>query len=221
MVLGSVDKYLPLIYTPAATIFDYVPGIVVFSEYSAVSDRMRSVMAQYAEDYRILLEAGTLCKGLDGYYMEPAAFFALAQERVCFYLNTFMQGGDRIDYRRILNIEALQTAPWGGEIRQLIEDLDGFCKMGYRTMLVAGSEKTLPILLADLTESGIPCALAKPDSVCQPGEVLLMEGSLSGGASYPENKTAILTQGKAVTARHKKRKVKKGEEIRRIPVHFQ
>lgn len=215
-VLTDLDKYFPLLYTPAATVFDYVPGTVIFSEHSAVTERMRGVLTQYQEDYKLLLEAGTLCRGLDGYYMELPQFQALAEQRPRVYLNTFMQGGDRVPYRQLISLEALQTAPWGGEIRQLIEDLDAFCKQGYRTMLVAGSDKTITILRDDLRESGIPCELAQADSVCKPGEVLLMTGSLTGGYAYPENKTALLTQTKTMQSRRKARKHKKGEEIRAL-----
>ena len=83
-------------------------------------------------------------------------------------------------------------------------------------MLVAGSEKTIGILCNDLRDSGIPCDIAAPDSVCQPGRVLLMIGSLTGGFAYPENKTALITQAKTMHARKKAKKHKKGEEIRAL-----
>lgn len=69
-------------------------------------------------------------------------------------------------------------------------------------MLCAGSEKTLPILQQDLQESGIRCELAEPDSVWRAGVVYLRTGSLSGGFAYPETKTALITQGRALHAGH-------------------
>ena len=215
-MLTDIDKYLPLLYPRTVTLLDYIPGTVWLSEHMAVQERMRGAQTQYMEDHRMLLEAGTLCKGLEGYLMEVPRMQELLTERVCVYLDTFLQGGDRIPYRELLNIEAMQTAPWGGEIRQLTEDLSLYCKQGYRTMLVAGSEKTIGILCNDLRDSGIPCDIAAPDSVCQPGRVLLMIGSLTGGFAYPENKTALITQAKAMHARKKAKKHKKGEEIRAL-----
>lgn len=212
-MLTDIDKYLPLLYPGTVTLLDYIPGTVWLSEHMAVQERMRGAQTQYMEDHRMLLEAGTLCKGLEGYLTEVPRMQELLTERVCVYLDTFLQGGDRIPYRELLNIEAMQTAPWGGEIRQLTEDLSLYCKQGYRTMLVAGSEKTIGILCNDLRDSGIPCDIAAPDSVCQPGRVLLMIGSLTGGFAYPENKTALITQAKAMHARKKAKKHKKGEEI--------
>ena len=83
-------------------------------------------------------------------------------------------------------------------------------------MLIAGSEKTLPIIRQDLMDDGIKCDIAKEDSQCLPGRVLLMTGSLSGGYEYPENKTAVITQSKAASSKKKKKKHKKGEEIRSL-----
>ena len=56
-------------------------------------------------------------------------------------------------------------------------------------MLVAGSEKTIGILCNDLRDSGIPCDIAAPDSVCEPGRVLLMTGSLTGIGSHIPGKS--------------------------------
>ena len=119
-------------------------------------------------------------------------------------------------YKKIVNFEGIQNAPWGGEMRQLNEDLTGYCERGFRTMLIAGSEKTLPIIKQDLEDAGIGCDIANPESVCQPGRVLLMTGSLSGGFEYLENKTAVITQAKAAGSKKRKKKHKKGEEIRSL-----
>ncbi|MBQ8905270.1 MAG: transcription-repair coupling factor [Ruminococcus sp.] len=217
MLPGNIDKYFPLCFAKAATLFDYTTGTVFLPEHTASLEKMRGVLAQHMEDCKILLEDNVLCRGLDQYYLELAQFQNLLSARKQVYISNFLQGSDRVEYRQLLNIEALQTAPWGGEIRQLIEDLTLYCQQGYRTMVVAGTEKTLPILKSDLEESGIPCSIAEPDSICQPGCVLLMAGSLSGGGAFPENKTAVITQTKASAARRKpKKKRKKGEEIRAL-----
>lgn len=69
----------------------------------------------------------------------------------------------------------------------------------------------------DLQESGIRCELAEPDSVWRAGVVYLRTGSLSGGFAYPETKTALITQGRALHAGTRRRKQhRRGEEIRTL-----
>ena len=58
-------------------------------------------------------------------------------------------------------------------------------KRGYRVMVCGGTEKTLPILMQDLQESGIDCAIADEDSKSEAGKVLLMRSGLSAGFEYP------------------------------------
>lgn len=214
--LTDIDKYIPLIYDKIPLIFDYFSGITVFCEFVNATEHAKGVTAQYNEDCKILLEEGELCKGLDGHYCELSCVLSESRKGQQIFLSNFVQGLDRINYRKIVSFEAMQNAPWGGEMRQLDEDLKSLCERGYRTLLIAGSEKTLPIIHQDLTDDGIKCDIAKEDSQCQPGRVLLMTGSLSGGFEYPENKTAVITQSKATSSKKKKKKHKKGEEIRSL-----
>lgn len=211
-----IDKYIPLIYDKIPLIFDYFNGITVFCEYVNAAEHAKGVTAQYNEDCKILLEEGELCKGLEGHYCELSDVLSETSKGQQIFLSNFIQGLDRVGYKKIISFEALHNAPWGGEMRQLDEDLKSLCERGYRTMLIAGSEKTLPIIRQDLLDDGIKCDIAKEDSQCLPGRVLLMTGSLSGGYEYPENKTAVITQSKAANSKKKKKKHKKGEEIRSL-----
>lgn len=214
--LQCIDKYIPLIYEKIPLIFDYFNGITVFCEYVNASEHAKGVTAQYNEDCKILLEEGELCKGLVGHYCELSHVLSETGRGQQIFLSNFIQGLDRVGYKKIISFEALQNAPWGGEMRQLDEDLKSLCERGYRTMLIAGSEKTLPIIRQDLMDDGIKCDIANETSQCLPGRVLLMTGSLSGGYEYPENKTAVITQSKAASSKKKKKKHKKGEEIRSL-----
>ena len=215
--LQYMDKYIPLIYDgKLPSVFDYFSGITVFSEYVSAAEHAKGVIAQYNEDCKILLEEGELCRGLDGHYFEPEDILSRSEKNGQLFISNFIQGLDRIGYKKIISFEGLQNAPWGGEMRQLNEDLKSYCDRGFRTMLIAGSEKTLPIIKQDLEDAGIKCDIAKEDSVCIAGRVLLMTGSLSGGLEYEENKTAVITQAKATSSRKKKKKHKKGEEIKSL-----
>lgn len=214
--LECIDKYIPLIYDEIPSVFEYSDGIVVFAEYTNAVERAKGVTAQYNEDCKILLEEGVLCRGLDGHMFEFPQVVEMAEKSNCLFVSNFVSGLDRVGYKKILNFEGVQNAPWGGEMRQLNEDLLSYCERGYRTMLIAGSEKTLPIIKEDLEQAGIKCDIAKEGSECAHGRVLLMTGSLSGGFEYLENKTAVITQAKATSSKKKKKKHKKGEEIRSL-----
>lgn len=217
-ILAHGQKYYPLVYDKISTVFDYIDGIVIFSDYSGVMDNAGGIISRHNEDVKILMEDGQLCRGLDGHIIELPQIQNIAEKYVCLYLSNFMQSGERIDFRRLVSFEAMQTAVWGGEMKQLTEDLEGFIKRKYRIILCAGSEKTLPIIQEDLQEKGIMCDLCNEDTILSESRVYLMSGSFSSGFEYPENKTVLITQGRSMDSKQRKRhkNKNKAEEIRSL-----
>ncbi len=217
-ILAHSVKYYPLVYGEPSTVFDYITGTVMFSDYSDVMENANGIMTRHNEDVKILMEDGQLCKGLDGYILELPQVQHIAEKHNCLYMSSFMQGGDRIDFRRLVSFEAMQTAAWGGELKQLVEDLTEYKSRGYRMIVAAGSEKTLPIIRQDLNDNGIPCDIAADAVEPKAGRVCLMSGSFSGGFEYPDNKTVLITQGRSMDSVRKKkhRKKNKAEEIRSL-----
>lgn len=216
VTLPHLEKYAPLLWDTPPLVTDYGIELACFCEYGAIADTQRGILGQYREDCKLLLESGDLCRGLEGYYQNPAECMVRLSGTFQVYASNFFQGGERIAFQKLLRVDALQNAPWGGELRQLTEDLRVYCEQDYCTVLCAGSEKTLPILQQDLQESGIPCELAKPDSPWRAGMVYLRTGCLSGGFSYPEIKTALITQNKTIRTASKRKKHRCGEEIRSL-----
>ena len=217
MPLVNTDKYYSLIYgeTPV-TLMDYVPGVILFCEYPDVYRQAQNVTARLREDISLLYEQGILCRHLDGCMTEFPAFQAMAETRDCIYLSQFLQGSERIPFRKIISMEAQQNATWGGEIRQLLEDLQEYLSHDYRVVLAAGSQKTLPILVNDLHESGIRCSIAGENDICPPGAVLVTARTLSAGYAWPENRTALIVQTKLHQSGKKRRKHKAGMEIQTL-----
>lgn len=217
-IIAHSHKYYPLVYSEKSTVFDYIDGAVIFSDYSDIMSNADGVISRHNEDIKLLMEDGQLCKGLSGYYLELPEIQLIASKRNTLYLSSFMQGGERIDFRRLISFEAMQTAPWGGEMKQLFEDLEDYRRRGYRMILAAGSEKTLPIIRQDIENQGIPCDVMTDSLIPESGRVTLMAGSFSGGFEYPDNKTVLITQGRAQNSTRKKRKAKKNksEEIRSL-----
>ena len=216
LFLPNIDLYFPLMFAEPATVFDYCRGAVVLCETSNLLDALRGLTDRYQEDVKAMLEDGVLCRRLAAYQMDSAQVLAKAQERDLVCMNAFLSSTAHFRYQRMLSVEAVQNAPWGGSTRILADDLSELCRRGYRVAVCGGTEKTLPILMQDLQNSGIPCAIAEADSVCEPGKVLLMQSGLSGGFEYPEVQFACIAQSKTQSTVLRKRRFKKGQEIRAL-----
>lgn len=215
--LANIDKYLPLAYDKPALIFDYLrpDSAVLFSEFHSCCEKAKAIQSQFNEDMKILLEEGELCRGLDGYLAEFESISDTAVKYPCVLMDTFLRTND-IRCKKLWTMTAYQTAPWGGEIRQLSEDLHSFIDRNYSVIVLAGSEKTLPIIAEDLRNDGIPCDIMTEEAQLTKGRVLITTGCLSSGYDYPDVKTALITQAKAMSSKRKLKKKKKGEEIKSL-----
>ena len=216
LTLGNIDKYISLAYEKPADIFDYLDpenSVIIFSEYKNCIEKIKPILAQHSEDVKLLLEQGELCKGLDGFMLEQGELSQRTESFFGAYMNTFMRSSDDIRFKRALSVTANTFAPWGGEIRQLIEDLKNFLSAKYSVIVKAGSDKTLPIIAQDLRDEGIPCDILSESSELTAGHVLLTTGSTSSGYDYPDIKTALITQARSINSNKRKKRFKKGADI--------
>ena len=90
-------------------LYDFGIGTVCWSEYGAIVESQRGLMAQYQEDCKLLLEEGSLCRGLEGYYQNPTEVAVQLDKRFQVYLSNFFAG------RRTRGISETAQRPGGAE----------------------------------------------------------------------------------------------------------
>lgn len=124
----NIDRYITLIYDNRPSLFDYIDGCIFIAEYNRIKERAEGITSQYHEDIRIMLEENCITDSLCGYMYSFDEISELCEKYSCIYLNTFLHGMENIPFKRIVSFEALQTGSWGGEMRQLTEQLSDYCK---------------------------------------------------------------------------------------------
>ncbi len=214
--LLNIDMYFPLVYAQPATVFDHCTGAAVLCESAAVIQNMQGVQKRCMEDIKLMLSEGVMCRQLSEYFIEQSAVTALLKEKPLVCMNQFLSSANTFQFRKMLSAEATQNAPWGGSTVILTEDLNELLSRGVKVMVCGGTEKTLSILRDDLAGSGIRCEIAKPDSEAKAGTVLLMRSGLSAGFEFPSTGYACIAQSKTQSTVLKKRKFKRGQEIRAL-----
>ncbi len=220
ITLSNADKYYNLAYDSPAFVFDYFKnGVCLVSEYTSMCENLKNYLAMYGEYIKPLYESGTLFSAVEGFIMtSPSQLTSAMLSLPCAFLDTFMRQNSDIRFKRLINSDCRQTSGWGGGMIALNEELHEYTDNGYSAVLLAGSEKTLPIIVSDLVQDGFDAIAVgdNEDISPQAGRVYVKTGSLSSGFDYPEIKCAVITQLKAKTAKRKKPKHKKGEEIRSL-----
>ena len=214
--LGSLDKFLPILYPRTATLFDYIDSgeLVFLSEPVRIKERVRSTQWQAGEDLKAYLEEGVLCKGLDIHAGDWAYAQTECARRRTVYLDAFVRGSYDAPLHALVNFTARQLSVWGGSVALLKEDLEGLISTKTACVVLAGTERAAVALAEDLRAQGLPAEyLTEPDAPL-PGKILVLPGSLSAGFEYPGAGFALITQGHlAASSKRKRKRPKHGQEI--------
>ena len=172
--IGSMDKFLPLVYEAPATLFDYFPpesSLLVFSEGTKLKERVRTTLAQWSQDLPAYLEEGLLCKGLDQYAETWEYALTQAQRIPTVFLDVFARGSYEIPTKTLVNLTVRQFPAWGGGVQLLEEDLAALLKQGRACVVLSGTERAGRALADDLKQSGLPASYIENPSTAQKGTV--------------------------------------------------
>ena len=131
--IGSIDKFISLVYPETATLFDYFPpedSLVFFSEGNKLKERMRTSLWQWGEDAKSYLAEGLLCKGLDQFSEDWAYALSMSEKIPTLFLDLFARGSYEVPTKTLVNMTAKQLSPWGGGVELMAEDLQAFLSQG-------------------------------------------------------------------------------------------
>ena len=211
-----LNRYFPLCYKEPGSIFDYASTLIVSESFTA-AEAAKGAISAHLEDLKLLTEDGVLCKGLDRYLMSKAEYQDTVKNKVRLYMDTFIRGGG-IDLSDILKVDSIQLSAWSGEYKMLFEELDNYSRNGYSCVIFGGTDKAAKILAEDLHDKGYKADYAKNPKKFYLGRITVVEGILSAGFEYPEEKIAVLTRTSASSSKTStpKKKFKKGAQIRSL-----
>ena len=207
--VGSIDKFISLVYPETATLLDYFPAensLVFFSEGNKLKERMRSSLWQWGEDLKGYLAEGLLCKGLDKYSEDWDYALGKAAELPTLFLDLFARGSYEVPTKTLVNLTVKQLSPWGGSVELLTEDLRALLDQGRTCAVLAGTQRAGEALAEDLRKAGLPAAWVEDPSTTAPGTVTVTSGTLSAGLELPDANFALITHGRMTEVKRKKTK---------------
>ena len=142
--IGSIDKFISLVYPETATLFDYFPpedSLVFFSEGNKLKERMRTSLWQWGEDAKSYLAEGLLCKGLDQFSEDWAYALSMSEKIPTLFLDLFARGSYEVPTKTLVNMTAKQLSPWGGGVELMVEDLQALLSQGRACAVLTGTER--------------------------------------------------------------------------------
>ncbi len=203
-----LDKFLPIAYEKSATMFDYCPdSMLIICETGDVKTKLLRSSHLMTEDIKAMFEDGNLVKGLDRFTLTFSDLTSLYESRKAVYLDNFPRGSFDTPVRELINFTITQQSPWNGTLSVLLDDIAPALRAGYTVAVTAGTTNAAMNLAEALEHAGVPAVcFTVPPAEFPKGRVSVLQGALSFGLTYPNEKLMIVTFGRISGAiRQKKR----------------
>ncbi len=153
--IASSERYLSLVYDERSTLFDYIPDALLFvcdsgKVRESAADRGRA----FADDVKMLIRDGALCKGLDKYSLSWEEIAELYTVFDTVYLDNLTRGGFDTAVKNLISCDAQQMPVWSGSVNLLREDISPDLSRGAAAVLFAGTARSAQAIAEDLRQSG-------------------------------------------------------------------
>ena len=189
--------------------FDPETTLFVIDEPDRVRESTRATEEEFRESIENRIAQGNYVEG-----MIPDIYGA---EEVKALLGKFSMAGlcaldvskGSFKIRERIHIETQPVSSYNNSFELLTKDLTRYKEKGYRVMLISASRTRANRLAKQLTEEGLIAFYSEDtDREVKPGEILVQDGYIAKGFTYPMAKFVIITEADIFGKKKKKRRKK-------------
>ncbi len=151
--IGFADKYISLIYPEKTSLFDYFDKktLVIVRGSSAVYDRLKAEKWHEDENIKTLCESGTIAPKYAEYSKNAAELDLFFDKNVTVHVNSLSYGISDKRLSGLFGFRTRQPVTYSEKFDLLCEDMLGYQKGGYRTVVMTES-KSSALTLASMLE---------------------------------------------------------------------
>ncbi len=209
ILFPSMDKYIPYLYQTIPTMLDYLTedDLVFWCEPARIREKMERTEEQQAVDHIELAERGILFHGNALYALPCRQAVKTLSKGLFVGISGISQGGTDYQPKRVFHINSKSLNGFQGRLDFLCESLEFYQKNYYRTVILAGTEGRAKALTRQLEDEGISASYrAELTDLGNPGSVLVTQGSIRRGFSYPHLQVAVLGDREVFGGERKKKR---------------
>ena len=212
--VGSMDKFIGLVYEQTATLFDYAnPNTIFFmSESAKTRERLRSYDRLFEEELKECFAQGILCRGFETYSIDKIDINTVLGDNRFVYLENFATSGYELPINELVTFNLKQLSLWSGSVKVLLDDLQELHGKKGSVVILAGTQKAAVSLCEELHEKGYEAEYADDIENPADGHIYVLPGGLSAGFEYPQTKFTLITHGIARSTGKRKRKRDKNSQ---------
>ena len=208
----NADLYLPFLYKKCATLFDYTDDfLLALCETSNIKNKFKNLLLTEAGDIADLLESGFLSNKTAQVRLSEAQFYKKAKGAI--YFESFAHTSYPVSPETVIDFDLKRFSPWGGNLENLIGDINGIRALSGTAVVFAGGEKAAKLLAGSLSDNGISAQYLKDENAVVSGGVFVLSGGFSGSFQLTAEKLLVITHRHISSSEKRRRNFKAGKEI--------
>ena len=219
---SNVDSLVQYFYDNTVSFLSYFEredSLIILDEPARVAEKGEAVTTEYRESMMGRLEKGYVLPGQTDAIYECRKILARMGSMRTVLLSTLSYNSAHMTVKNKYSMMASSMHTYRGDFQLLVKELTGWKNSGYRLILVCRSETRGRRLVKDLAEYELTAFYSEDrDRVPNPGEIMIIHGSLHKGIQYPMIKFAIIAEsdmfGEDKKKRRKRRQSSDGERVR-------
>ncbi len=159
--IGFADKYISLIYPEKSCLLDYLDKktLVVVRQSSSVYDRLKADKWHEDENIKELCEGGTISPKYAEYSKNAAELDLFFDENVTVHVNSLSYGLSDKRLSGLFGFRTRQPVSYSDKFDLLCEDIIGYQRGGYKTVLIADSKNSAQSLASMLEDTDFKTAV--------------------------------------------------------------
>ncbi|MBQ9084192.1 MAG: transcription-repair coupling factor [Clostridia bacterium] len=176
--LGSLDKYLGLVYEKPECLLSYLEECIIFNTGTAeCRQNAEGRLTRLHNDVEGMIAHGTVSKQCCKYMFTLEDYNSFLSANLTIHINAFAGGLGTMRLAGLFGFRSRSTVSYGGNLKMLSEDLVGLCRGLYRVFIISENKQGRDSLADYLREEGFTVSIIPED-----GEVDAQ--GLAGGIIY-------------------------------------
>jgi transcription-repair coupling factor (superfamily II helicase) len=215
----GIDRYIPYLIDVPSSITDYLTSqdIIFIDEPARFEQRIESLILEHYEMCKGLLEKGQILPGSFEVLFDFDDLAKMMSKNRNIYLNTMAAKSLSSAKTKDYHITSKLLGTYQGHINLLIDDIKIWKEKKYRIVILSGTRKRGERFSEELMSAGIESVFSEDYNIeMQPGQVIIIRGSLNKGFEYPEIGFVLLSDSTVFGHGKKPKKVSrdfKGDRI--------
>jgi transcription-repair coupling factor (superfamily II helicase) len=206
----AAELYISHLYPNLSTVMDYLESrfISILVEPGRIGEAQKNAAFEAEETYKGLLERGEILASQANIYYNPFEVIKRLKKNRIVYFSMLPKIYSGFEPQSLYSFQFRSMPPLYGKLDLLTEEISRLKRKKYRTVLLSGTPERGEHLVRSLREKDIEASMFnQEDGPIQPGQVVVIPGSLERGFDNPEIKFAVFSDSE-IYGRSKKQQTR-------------